>query len=445
MVNELREDRFETQGGYINRKKFMWILAGLAVASSFVGHSAIVDYAVATAWIICALYLFNKEDFWVLFVPLSIFENTIFFYFTDYTIFKILLLMAAFKWGVYIIRSNQLVVNRYTAVFLVLFIYAIFNLNEFLPGIISMAMCILSLCMMCYSACRLREEEFFKRAMLGFAFFAVAAGIYGMLHGNTLTLTQNGVQVMRFCGTSADPNIMGYKFMLGLAAVWFTDLIDNKLVKIAMGLFLIMVVFRTGSTTALLGMGLLAVMIVLFQHRSVKKTVIIIVAISLGILLLLNVENILIFLSDKSIFGFDSSRLLQQYYLFIGGDLSEATSLRTDIWIGYMEYFGNSQGTMAKLFGGNVTNIYAIEKNFSGMGWEAAAHNTNIDMLMCVGIIGVVVFYVSSFVGLKKDIATHIAENDPVIALRISVKLITYFFAWSLSMFLSYGYMVFFL
>lgn len=428
---------------YIGIAKYQRIILVLALFSAFVGHSTLLDYLVATVWMACALFLFNKEDFWVLFIPLSLFENTIFFYFTEYTVFKILLLIAIAKMLLSLIWSGKLRLNRYMLISLILFAYVLMNLGEFLPGKISMVICILTVFMMCYSTYKMRDCEFFKRAMFGFALFAVAAGIYGVLHGNTMVITQNGETMMRFCGTSADPNIMGYGFVIGFIALYYTDLIKSKALKLLMGLFLAIMIFRTGSTTALLALGVFIALSVILQRMSVKKTLAIMLGTVSVMLLLLNIEAVLTFIDNTNFLGIEGGRLLSQYYSFVGGDISEATTYRTEIWDGYMDYFWNQQGAVAQLFGGNVSNVYGIEKNFAGMSWLHAAHNTNIDMLMSIGIVGTVIIYLISLKGLIEDVKLYRREHGSVVAMKISVKLMTVFYTFSLSSFLSYGYMIF--
>ncbi len=428
---------------YIDRTKYKSIILFLAIASSFVGHITVLDYLIATAWMIAALYLFNKDDFWVLFIPLSVFENTVFFYFTDYTIFKILLLLGVVKLAMSISSRTKILINRYTILFLLLAGYAILNLGDFLPGTVSLVICVITIFMMCFSSFKMRESEFFARAMFGYALFSVAAGIYGLLHGNSRVLTQNGIEMLRFCGTSADPNIMSYKFILGMIALLYTDFIKSKYLKIFLEIFLALMVFKTGSTTAIIALCITVAMSLLLQKPSLKKIITVSVSCFLIVFIVLNFDNFLVSLSKINFLNVPTTRLLEQYHSFVGGNVSEATSLRTDIWDGYMNYFRNEQGLAKQMFGGNVTNIYAIEKNFSSMSWAAAAHNTNIDILMCIGLVGLVLIYYIAIRALISDIKLYYESKEAIIAMRIITKAITVFYTFSISMFLSYGFMIF--
>ena len=444
-MNEEVGNKIQSSKTYIKQKTYISIIVFLAMISSLVGQIALIDYFVSAAWIAVAFYLFNKEDFWLLFIPLSIFENTIFFFFTEFTVFKIFLLLSVVKLAISIFEENKMPAVRHIVVFLLLIGYALLNLRDFLPGLISLIICLLTIFMMCFSAYKMSDRIFFKKAMFGFAIFAIAAGVYGLLHGNSRVVSQNGVEMMRFCGTSSDPNIMSYKFILGMIALLYTDLIKRKSLKVVLEIFLLAMVFRTGSTTAILALGFVVIMVLLLQKSSLKKTLIVSLSAISVVVLLLNIDNVLFFLSDLKFLNLSTDRLLEQYYLFVGGDVSEATSLRTDIWDGYMDYFWNKQGIFSQLFGGNVTNIYAIEKNFAGMSWDAAAHSTTIDILMCVGIVGLLIIYYTSIKGLFQDIKLHRRKPEKVLAMRIIVKIITLFYALSLSMFLSYGFMIFLL
>ena len=57
--------------------KYFKIILILACCSAFYGINTILNYVITTVWMLIALYLIKKDDFWTLFIPLSIFENTI--------------------------------------------------------------------------------------------------------------------------------------------------------------------------------------------------------------------------------------------------------------------------------------------------------------------------------------------------------------------------------
>ncbi len=444
MVNENNTVSLMPKKRYVKSTLYVKLVMFLAFLSAFLGHITVYDYLVSTAWICVALYLINKEDFWVLFVPLSIFENTIFFYFTNYTIFKILLLLSVAKLLLEY-KQRSVKINRFLLIFFMLAIYVIMNLQEVLLGTISIVICVLTMFMACFTCYKMQEGEFFKRAMFAFAVFAVAAGVYGVLHGNSRIVSADGELMLRFCGTSTDPNVMGYKFVIGFAALWFTDFIKSKAVRLLASVFLLYVILRTLSTTAVIALCIMAILIVVLQRRSFGKFFVV-AAVCVGALLLfVNLENVLVFLAEKKPFGLNLDRLLKQYYSFSSGDISEATSLRTEIWSGYMDYFFHEQGVGAWLFGGNVSNIYGVEKNFAQMSWNAAAHNTNIDILMSVGFFGLFLVYLSCFITLKNSLADFQRSQDRLSAMRITVKFITLFYTFSFSAFLSYGFMIFLL
>lgn len=437
-----------SQSKYLEETKYKYIILILAVLSAFYGQIVIFDYIITLTWIAIAIATFNKEDFWILFVPLSIFENTIFFFSTNYTIFKILLIMGVLKITLSINLKTKIYFNSYFLIFIMLLLYALIFLKNFLPGTIALFMCILSIFMICLTCYKLKNLDFFNRSMYGFALFAVSAGVYGLLHGNSLVFSSFGETTYRFTGTSSDPNIMGYKFIIGLIAVYFSNIIKNNFLRSLMEIFLIIMIFITASTTAIIALCLFIFLSMIFQKKSLRKIVSVTIFLTIGIIIILNIENILLYLSRNNIFGINGNRLLDQYYSFVEGDFSKMTSLRTDIWKGYINYFFNKQGFFAQLFGGNVSNIYGIEKNFAEMSWNAAAHNTNIDILMGVGIVGIFIIYFVSIKNLIIDIKKYLknkSNTTSITTMRIITKILTIFYSFSLSLFLSYGFMVFFM
>ena len=99
---------------------------------------------------------------------------------------------------------------------------------------------------------------------------------------------------------------------------------------------------------------------------------------------------------------------------------------------------------MTQLFGGNIVNIYGVEKNFALMSWAAIPHNTNIDMIMSVGIVGTLVVYFAFCKSTILDIKNLKGENHSVSAMRMVVRTVMLIYTFSLSMFLSYGFLIFF-
>jgi hypothetical protein len=215
--------------------------------------------------------------------------------------------------------------------------------------------------------------------------------------------------------------------------------------KVIGGIFLLLMIFRTGSTTAIIVIFVVSMSTLFLRKASLKKLIALFVFALATILLISNMENILMFIAENNFLGINGERLLNQYTQIVRGEIGDATSLRTDIWRGYVEYFFNEQGLAKQLFGGNIVNIYGVEKNFAHMTWDAAPHNANVDMFMSIGAVGTLVVYYAFCKSMLHDIKNLKGEHHSISAMRIIVRTVMLIYTFSLSMFLSYGFFIFFI
>ena len=339
----------------------------------------------------------------------------------------------------------RIVINRFIRwrrseiiLFLLLSVYGILHLRKYIGGMFSLFLYICSMATMCESWHQLRDKELFEKTMFFFVCMGLSAGLYGLLNINSRIVIQNGITLNRFCGTSADPNVMGSKWVVCLIGVIFSSYIYKRNIKALLTIVIFVFILLTGSTTAIIA----CVVIILIYVKSIKisrRSFFLLLIISLiVIVLIIEFENILHLLSQHNIIGPNAQRILIQIAAAKAGDISTFSSLRTEIWKGYVDYYFNSQGIIKQLIGGNVSNIYGIEKNFANMSWIAAAHNTIIDVLMCIGLIGLINISGLFCYRLKEYIFSFKAHRDNQMLMRITIKAVVMVYAFSISFFPSY-------
>ena len=112
--------------------------------------------------------------------------------------------------------------------------------------------------------------------------------------------------------------MMGFKFIIGIVALCYTDLIRSRLLKAIGGIFLLLMVFRTGSTTAIIVIFVVLMSMLFLRKTSLKKLIALFVFALATILLISNMENILMFIAENNFLGINGERLLNQYTMLYG-------------------------------------------------------------------------------------------------------------------------------
>ena len=179
---------------------------------------------------------------------------------------------------------------------------------------------------------------------------------------------------MRFSGLYSDPNYYTVNIIIALCLL--INLYNRKEVSLKFTSFLsiLLVVFSalTGSKSALL---MLAIPMLLFLYtcKKTKHYGVLFISICAFVICLF-----LIFTNQITIFSSTIDR--------IKGTTSMATLTtgRTSIWGDYLNYFNSHLGML--IIGNGINNV-----SLNGL----MAHNTYIDMLFQMGIIGACLLYTS--------------------------------------------------
>ena len=94
------------------------------------------------------------------------------------------------------------------------------------------------------------------------------------------------------------------------------------------------------------------------------------------------------------------------------GEISSATSGRSEIWKSYMAVFYENS-ILKKIFGTGVLNYYYMG------GFLKFSHNSYIDMLLYMGILPLILFFLYTFHTCKVFKKNHYQEYLPLLMIKV--------------------------
>lgn len=224
------------------------------------------------------------------------------------------------------------------------------------------------------------KEEDFKNQIFAFTLGLLGSSVIGLFKeswpgleayfDSIDTIFVDGVRTMRFSGLYYDPNYYSVSVVLAVF-LCIVLLLRHSTNRIALGgsiVALLLFGFLSYSKMFFLVILLLTAIVSLHQAKSPKRMISLII----GLAIVLGV-----FYAWAS----DSGYLLTIIERFESGDL---TTGRADLWKEYTQYILDRPITL--LFGEGLDITYFL---------ESVPHNTYLEMICCMGIIGTSVFIAS--------------------------------------------------
>ena len=277
-----------------------------------------------------------------------------------------------------------------------------------------------------------------------YVFACIASFITGIFTGNVMRYnelidaSEQFLTLTRWMGTFNDPNYMGFFFSIGFFAVVTLE-IFTKRNKIILAITLLIMIVSTMSTTAILGIILIFFVYILLRYKiSLKTIVLFLTSISLAVFIFnygLNNPN-------ATILNTFSQRINQKFIALETNDIKTATTNRTDLARNHLEYFF-SQNMSKQLFGGNVINAVAIEKN--NQLNENLAHNEYVDLLLNIGIVGTVIVVGIWLSKLKRDLSIYFKYNDSLSLSMFIIRMVFLYYCFGLTIFMDIRFFLFYL
>ncbi|MFQ9668569.1 O-antigen ligase family protein [Thomasclavelia spiroformis] len=254
-------------------------------------------------------------------------------------------------------------------------------------------------------------------------------------------LLDTGEQLLtltRWMGTFNDPNYMGLFFSVGFFAIVTLEIFSKK-IKIILAITLLAMIVSTMSTTAILGIILISFIYILLKYKISLKTIILFLT-SIGVVIF--VFNYGLNNPNATILNTFSQRINQKFNALETNDMKTATTNRTDLAKNHLEYFF-SQNIGKQLFGGNVINAVAIEKN--NQLNENLAHNEYVDLLLNIGIIGTVIVVGIWLSKLKRDLSIYFKCNDSLSLSMFIIRMVFLYYCFGLTIFMDIRFFLFYL
>ena len=386
------------------------------------------------------IILFFSEEFYLIF-PIVLFYHSIFVIpiinlslFSTYLVLCLLKIMTSSK----ISSSKKNITILIIIMLYITLAYSSYDLKNAIILIINF------IAVFCYVSKFLNNKKnvviFFKY----YVFACIASFITGIFTGNVMRYnelidaSEQFLTLTRWMGTFNDPNYMGFFFSIGFFAVVTLE-IFTKRNKIILAITLLIMIVSTMSTTAILGIILIFFVYILLRYKiSLKTIVLFLTSISLAVFIFnygLNNPN-------ATILNTFSQRINQKFIALETNDIKTATTNRTDLARNHLEYFF-SQNMSKQLFGGNVINAVAIEKN--NQLNENLAHNEYVDLLLNIGIVGTVIVVGIWLSKLKRDLSIYFKYNDSLSLSMFIIRMVFLYYCFGLTIFMDIRFFLFYL
>ena len=420
----------------INYKRIL--LSMIYFISAFTG--LISMNIVAGIIFVIMIILFFSEEFYLIF-PIVLFYHSIFVIpiinlslFSTYLVLCLLKIMTSSK----ISSSKKNITILIIIMLYITLAYSSYDLKNAIILIINF------IAVFCYVSKFLNNKKnvviFFKY----YVFACIASFITGIFTGNVMRYnelidaSEQFLTLTRWMGTFNDPNYMGFFFSIEFFAVVTLE-IFTKRNKIILAITLLIMIVSTMSTTAILGIILIFFVYILLRYKiSLKTIVLFLTSISLAVFIFnygLNNPN-------ATILNTFSQRINQKFIALETNDIKTATTNRTDLARNHLEYFF-SQNMSKQLFGGNVINAVAIEKN--NQLNENLAHNEYVDLLLNIGIVGTVIVVGIWLSKLKRDLSIYFKYNDSLSLSMFIIRMVFLYYCFGLTIFMDIRFFLFYL
>jgi len=275
-----------------------------------------------------------------------------------------------------------------------------------------------------------QSDKFWKAVFFTIMVSTFIAVIYGLINSTSFDRWIVGLgSVKQLYGTVGTARVGMY---LCASLIYPIFYLKKGILKIALCVLLCLAVFMTYSITALICLGIFWTIVILFKNKNnlgklLKK---------FGVISILIVFIVLFWrsISETSVI---KPFVLRFNIMMEGlkvGDMSTATSSRSYLAEMYLDDF-KGYSLFNKLFGSFYTNRF---KAITGiLGVTNYSHNSYIDIMLYVGIIGIILFFV--WILMKIRTLKGREEFLPVVLLKIiflltgfSVSMLTncYWLTW---------------
>ena len=275
------------------------------------------------------------------------------------------------------------------------------------------------------------DADALKQFFRVYAFVCLISFLTGAVIGNKIG---NEYTYFRFMATFEDPNYMGFFFTLAIFGI-----VSLKLFKplwralIVIALYAMML--ASLSITAIVVNVLLWIFYLAFTRRLRFSTAVVAAlgVVAFALLYSYGLEN-----PETPIVGDLASRIEEKLQSLSSGDLDDVTTGRTNLSGYNLDYFAHSP-IWKMLIGGTSVNCRYLHPDLHGV-----SHNEYVDLLLNVGVVGalmMIAFFVGAYLGHVREYRRTKQNSDLCL---VMVKTAWLVYAFTLTMFLDFRFMVMF-
>lgn len=275
-----------------------------------------------------------------------------------------------------------------------------------------------------------RLRKFFKI----YIFVALAAFISGMIAGNRFVGKGYLIEISRFNATFEDPNYMGFFYTIAVFAL-LTLKLYKPIVRYLLIITMYIIIFSSISITAIVVNLILWIVYLLFSGRLNIKIF------SVTALLVATILSLYSFgLENRTtpVIGALSYRIEEKINDFKSGDINAVTTSRANLTKQHIEYFVN-QSSSRKMFGGT-----SVSASYIDPALYKAAHNEYVDMLLNIGVLGTILMLGFLVLRTLKIWQLYRKTQDEYYLCLLMNKLIWFAYAFTLTVFMDYRFMLLF-
>ena len=379
--------------------------------------------------LLCAVMLFIDELYLAL--PLVIFYNQ--WYGTVFGVsvqrFFSLMIMVLFlvKLG-----KEKKITLKYLAPFIIYLLYSVFVITQYNTTRAIFSVVDIVCCIFIVSMYLNKDIDKLKRFFIVYALTGIAAIITGMLNQNIMAYGN----LNRFMATFEDPNYMSFFYTIAIFSIMSLKIFKPWLRAIVVVVFSAAIIASASVTGIIVNVMLWLIYVTLVQKINIKTFVALIVV----FVLIFGIYKIGLNSSDDTMLGQMSGRIEEKIQELNEGNVSDATTGRSQLMRENFEYF-LKQPFWKKLVGGTPVNTHYISYDV-----ERAAHNEYVDLLINVGVIGTGIllwFFFKQYISYLKK---YLKNRDKHYLTLFMIKCVWVAYAFSLTVFMDYRFMfVFFM
>ena len=399
-------------------------LAVCSLLAGFLPHNAVLALAVAAI----SFLLVWKDELHLVF-PFIIFYNDWYGMVFGMSVQRLFSLLLIFLFFVRRSRSRS-VALKYLAPLAVYFLYCLFVMSRYDTQSAIFSFVDVLCCVILVSVFLLKDPFNLKRFFTAYAVAALCALVTGVMHKNLMIY---GI-LSRFLATFEDPNYIGFFYTVAIFAMVSLELFKPWIRAVLTVVFYV-AVFASASLSAVIVNVVLWLIYITLTQRMRPSTLILCLG---GLALCLGLYSYGIAHPEDNIIGQISGRIHETLTDLKSGDLSGASTKRTEFAAEHLAYFMNLP-FLQKLFGGTAVNTSVIDPVF-----EAAAHNEYVDMLLNVGVVGTVVLLWFFLKSLRSYFVSLIRTKNEHCLCLVMLKCIWLLYGLTLTVFMDDRFMLLF-